>query len=409
MSRSVVLVAALALVACTTKKKAQPVVESDAGGAASSAVTSAGHPRSSSRGKRPVTTSWGIAGGNLDGEIASRLSSHDLSKPKEALGVVQLLLARAQFVSRIADYEKADEIAERVARDNPKNADALRARASVHGALHRWDEATKDLDAAESAGASSFSLAGSRGSIAMARGEYDRAAKLIGEDAPDATALASAAVLAGLRQKHADAQRLFDKARATYGDVSPFPIAWMAFERARWLDAQGKSEQAREWYEEAVEVIPVYAHAAVHLASGDPPKQAIARLEPLTTTSDDPEVLGALADAHERAKHDADATKYAGLARTRYEELSRRHPEAFADHAARFFLKRGEAKRALELAEANAKSRPTEEALDLWLGAATAANAKDAMCAAAKPMSELAYVSPERKRLASATLTACPK
>lgn len=396
MSRSVVIVAAFALIACT--KKAPPVVESDAGGAVSSVS-----PR-----KRPATTSWNIAGGNLDGQIATYLS-RDLSQPKEASPAVELLLARGQFVGRVADYEKADDIAQQVARLNPQNGKALRTRASVHAALHRWDEATKDLDAAEKLGTPTDDLAPARGSIAMARGQYDEAAKLLRADGADASDIAMTAVLAGLRQKHSDAQSLFDRARASFADVSPFPIAWMAFERARWLEAQGKNEQAREWYGEAIDAIPVYTHAAVHLAIGDPPDQAIARLEPLTKTSDDAEVLAALADAHQRAKHDADAKKWAERARARYDELMKRHPEAFADHAARFFLKQGDAKRALELAETNAKSRSTEESLDLWLGAATAANAKDAMCAAAKQMSELVYVSPERKRLATATLSACPK
>lgn len=402
MSRSVVVMAALALVACV--KKAPPVVESDAGGAASSAVTSAEPGRQ----KRPTTTSWAIAGSNLDGQIDT-YSSRDLANPKDASPLVDLLLARARFVARIADYERAEEIAQRLAKDHPKNADALRTRASVHSALHRWEEATNDLDAAEKAGMSPEKLAGARGSIAIARGHYDEAAKYIRDDAWEPSDIAMAGVLAGLRQKHGDAQRLFDKARATFRDVSPFPVAWMAFERARWLEAQGKSDQARGWYEEALDAIPVYAHAAVHVAASDPPEKAIARLEPLTKTSDDPDVLAALGDAHQRAKHDADAKKLFEQARARYEELLKRHPEAFADHAARFFLKQGEAKRALELAGANAKRRATEDALDLWLGAATAANAKDSMCAAAKQMNELVYVSPERKRLAAATLTACPK
>ena len=401
MSRNVVIVAAFALIACT--KKAPPVVERDAGGAVSSSTPSA----ASAARKRPATTSWSIAGGNLDGQIATYLS-RDFSKPKEAAAVVELLLARAQFVGRIADYEKADDIAQRVAKDHSDSSQALRTRARVHAALHRWDEATKDLDAAEKLGAPADSLAGARASIAMARGRYDEAAKHYRADAPDASDVALAGVLAGLQQKHADAERLFDKARSSYGDVSPFPIAWMAFERARWLEAQGKNEQAREWLGEALDVIPVYTHAAVHLAASEPPEQAIARLEPLTQTSDDPEVLAALADAHQRAKHDADAKKAATSARARYEDLLKRFPEAYGDHAARFFLKQGDGKRSLVLAERNAKERPTEEALDLWLGAATAANSKDAMCAAAKQMNELVYVSPERKRLAKATLTGCP-
>lgn len=404
MSRSVVIVAAFALIACT--KKAPPVVERDAGGAVSSSAASAANGASAPR-NRPATTSWGIAGGNLDGQIETYLS-RDLSKPKEAATAVDLLLARAQFVARIADYEKADAIAQRVAEDHPDSHQALRTRARVHAALHRWDEATKDLDAAEKLGASADALSGARGSIAMARGRYDEAAKYIRADVPDASDVAMAAVLAGLQQRHGDAERLFDKARSTYGDVSPFPLAWMAFERARWLEARGLTEQAREWLAEAVDVIPVYTHAAVHLAASGPAEQAIARLDALTSTSDDPEVLAALSEAHRRAKHDGEAEKAAAKARARYEDLLKRFPEAFADHAARFFVKQGEGKRALELAERNAKDRPTEEAVDLWLGAATAANAKDAICRAAKQLNELAYVSPERKRLATATLTGCP-
>src|SRR5262245_38825005 len=100
---SVAIAVAFAIGACT--KKAPPVVESDAGGLHS---------------KRPSTTSWSIAGPNLDGQIDGRLA-RDFAKPKEAHALVELLLARGQFVSRIADYERADDIAKRVAQDNPKS------------------------------------------------------------------------------------------------------------------------------------------------------------------------------------------------------------------------------------------------------------------------------------------------
>src|SRR5688500_10798958 len=102
MSRSVVLVAALALIACA--KKAPPVVESDAGGAASSAVTSAEpKPPEPGQQKRPTTTSWAITASNLDGQIDTYASSSELSNPKVAGPLVDLLLARARFVARIAD------------------------------------------------------------------------------------------------------------------------------------------------------------------------------------------------------------------------------------------------------------------------------------------------------------------
>jgi len=391
------LAALVALSACTKKEPPPPSPPSAVDGGGPALSSSASKP------KRPVTTSWEIAGGNLDGEIAERMRL-DKGDPGQRRTIVSLLLTRVQFVANTADYAKAEDLAKETLEKNPKNVEAHRAQASVHAALHRFAAAQKELDEAQRLGASANDVAESRATIAMALGHYDQASGFMHDDV-------LTAALAARTGKVDESERLFTKARDTMRDVSPFTLAWIDFQHATALDLRGEPTKAMDWYAEAVDVIPVYAHAVVHLALAEPPDKAIARLVALENakTTDDPDVPAALADAHRRAKHDAEAKAAAGAARARFEALLEKWPEAYADHAARFFLKDGaDPKRALDLAKKNAALRSTEEAIDLWSGAAAATNDKAEMCASAKAMSALTYASAEHKRLAAAALSGCP-
>src|SRR5437764_1239022 len=82
------------------------------------------------------------------------------------------------------------------------------------------------------------------------------------------------------------------------------------------------------------ERLPVYAPASAHLAAAlvatGERERAIALLQAVAASSDDPEYWGQLAAL---VRDDELAQK----AKRRYEALLRRHPQAFADHAARFF------------------------------------------------------------------------
>jgi hypothetical protein len=181
----------------------------------------------------------------------------------------------------------------------------------------------------------------------------------------------------------------------------------MDFQRGSVEALAGEDAKAEKHFAEAVELLPVYAHAVVHLAPSLPPDEAVKKLEQLRKLSDDPEVLVALAAAKERASQPG--SDLIERAKKRYEEIVAKYPEAFSDHAARFWLGPGnDPKKALELAKLNAKNRPNEEALDLWM--ATAAGAKDGadVCAAAEAMSKLKYVSKRGAMTASAALTKCP-
>ena len=64
-------------------------------------------------------------------------------------GLTELISLRGLIVGRIADYEKAQEIAEQIVRDAPMAARALLARARTRGGFHRFNDALADVDQAE--------------------------------------------------------------------------------------------------------------------------------------------------------------------------------------------------------------------------------------------------------------------
>ena len=363
-------------------------------------------------GKRPTTTSWSIAGSNLDSNISDRIKRGEPKGPESRLFLVELVLQRGQFSGNVADYELAESLANALLESDPRNEYAQLAKALTLGAFHKFNEELVVLDSiAPTDRALLPRIAGARSALFLAIGRYDEAEKLMPpvERARGPLSLTSAAALAGRMQKVDASEELFAKARASLVDVSPFPPAWMDFEHGLLLEARGQETEARLYYLEALEMIPVYTHAAVHAATGDTPEQAITRLEALRKESTDPDILGALAEAYRKAKKDDDAKKIGELAKARYEELVAKHPEAYRDHAARFWLGFGnDPIKALDYAEKNAALRPTEEAIDLWMGAAAAANKKDAVCKSARAMGKLRWVSEPRKRLAAAAMSGCP-
>ena len=398
---------------CDTKTAAVSSASTDAVPAASSVT----QPLR----RRPITTSAGIALGNLDGDIAERIRANDAT-PSARLRLVDLLLARGEYLGRIADLEQADDLAKGTAARFPQDADARLARALTHAALHRFDAASAELDEAARRGAPLTRVAATRSSIALARGDYDEADALLRravgrpagaadaavESSGDVLAIATAAVIAGRMQKLERAEHLFDVARDAYRDVSPFPLAWMDFQRASVLAAHGREDAARRYFEEACEVLPPYAHAAVHLAASEAPERAIERLSAVLETSDDPDVFGGLAAAHERAGLPTEAAHFAARARARFVDLVARHRAAFADHAARFYLGQGnDPNEALSLARENAELRPSEEALDLWMAAGAAASRRDDVCAAGAKIDGLRYASARAQKLAHALLSSC--
>ena len=321
------------------------------------------------------TTNGAIALLNLD----SHIEGMELQGAQGRLTVrwgaelVDLLTLRAQIVGRIADYERAADLAEQLARVFPIDGLAFLTRARTRACLHRFAEALTDLDSAERLGLTGPEPDAERAAILQAVGRYDEALAMrhaAVERRRSFETLAALAVLHAERGEVAEAERLFDESRARFRGVSPFGLAQLDFQRAHlWLE-QGDLARARDWLLEAWRRVPAYAPAAGHLAEVEAelgePEKAITRLRPLADRSDDPDYAAQLARILMQIGQLEEAAPWRVRAAARYDELVDGHPAAFADHAAEFYLTLGgDSERALRLARLNAEIRPTPRAFAL--------------------------------------------
>lgn len=304
---------------------------------------------------RDLTTSGGIAVTNLNAQIdglTARLQSARSTRAAMAVltadaitPLVDLLLLRGQVLGRIADYERAAGLAEALVRDAADDGAAWLARARTQATLHRFAQALADLDVARRRGADPAALDSERAAILQAVGCCAEALVLrrtAVERRPDFTTLGALAVLQAERGLVTEAERLFTEARRRYRSASPFPIADLDFRRGLTWHGRGQLRAARVWFGAAVRRVPAHAPALGHLAEVDAALgahgPAIDRLRPLTVSSDDPDYAATLARVLRSAGRLQEAEQWRVTAAARYHELVARHPEAFAHHAAGFWL-----------------------------------------------------------------------
>jgi tetratricopeptide (TPR) repeat protein len=333
-----------------------------------------------------VTQGSGISINNLDSEIADAQRRSANGETLFAQRLPGLLLDRASYLGTASDFDLADEVSAKNL-SGPDSAETgvvtnggvRLTRARVLAALHRFDEALRELDLVVG---DAEDVARARATIFLATGRCAEAAPLW----PARSYPTDLATRGAIEQRlgHPElAETLFERSRLEFKDVSPFHLGWIDFERARAFEREGDARHARAYLEDALAAFPEYAHAAVHLAGVEEGEKALAHLEVVEKRATDPDVLAAHADALRRLKRDAEATAMTERARARFEEVLAKHAEAYADHAARFFLGAGsDVPRALALAKAAATRAPTEETLELWLLAAGVAGAPDQACAA---------------------------
>jgi hypothetical protein len=149
-----------------------------------------------------------------------------------------------------------------------------------------------------------------------------------------------------------------------------------------WMHS-GNFDLARVHLNAARRYVPAYAQAQGHLAEVEAElgniEAAIALLCPLGATSDDPDYAAQLARILADAGRAEDSHFWRQLAAARYEVLLALHPEAYADHAADFWLGAGaDPGRALYLARVNFAIRPTRRAHALLIRAMSAAAGRQA-------------------------------
>jgi tetratricopeptide (TPR) repeat protein len=301
---------------------------------------------------------------------------------------VELLLTRAQFTGSFADFDRAIELAEGAVREQGTDPKALLLRARTSSAVHRFDDAVRDLDSAARLGAdidarlASIRIAQGReleSARAFARARVERVASL-----EHLGLLANAEAALG---EFDAADEHYAAALETLHDVSPFPVAQLCFQRGvMWAEQAGKPERALPHYVEAVRRLPAYVVANVHLAELEVGlgrrDAAIERLRGLVDQSTDPEpagLLGKLLLAQDA--HAADGPALIQRARASYQTLLERHRGAFLDHAAEFFTGPGaDPALASSLAQENLALRQTPRAYALAIEAAVGAHDSPLAC-----------------------------
>ena len=323
-------------------------------------------------GSGPVTTAGVIAVGNLEARIdgqESRATGGRLAVGERA-ELIGLLALRGHVLGRIADSERAAAMADDLVGQVPAEARSFMARARMRGVFHRFAPALTDLDTAAGLAGDRADLDAERAAIYQALGRYDEALairRLAVNRHADFGALAALAGVHGERGEMNEAERWFTAAARCYRGTSPFPLAMLEFQRGQlWMEHDDLS-RASAWCDAAVRRLPAYVPAQGHLAELDAAlgetAAAIARLRPLALASDDPDYATQLARILGNVGQTEEAQTWRGQAEARYDELLARHQDAFADHAAEFWLTLGgDPGRALRLARQNLSLRQTPRA-----------------------------------------------
>ena len=242
---------------------------------------------------------------------------------------------------------------------------AFLARARARATFHRFTDALSDLDEALRLGADPADVDAERAAIFQAVGRYDEALTFFREAVERRADFASLGALARFTLRRGDVATAEQLLRRESGSL---PRGFAVSAGAAGLPARphvaraGGSPSRAQWLSAAHRRLPAYAPAQGHLAEVEAAlgetDSAIARLRPLTITSDDPDYAAQLARILSEVGRVEEAREWRARAASRYDELVAPHPEAFADHAAEFWLEAGaDPHRALSLARRNLEVR----------------------------------------------------
>jgi len=288
-----------------------------------------------------------------------------------------LVLARAGLTGRVEDYQDALARSETWFKERPDNRDAIRTRIEVLTKVHRFADARALLPKATMSDDLAVTLDEASGHLERSAPAREAAAKQF----PNTTTLVEYAGSLAIQGDTDAALVQMQKGAAAIHDNSPELITWVLFQWGRVYELKGDFAQARDFFAEAHRRMPGYIEATAHLAqammqTGD---NAGARkiVEAALTDQRHPELLGLAAQLGHPELLDE--------AKREWERYVAALPEAFSDHAARFYLTVDPA-RALVLARVNLANRDTSEARALVAQAALAAGDPAAACEAALPL-----------------------
>jgi tetratricopeptide (TPR) repeat protein len=309
----------------------------------------------------------------------------DPQRPGVAELIVEQEQLAAQYLGDLGAFDRLEILVNRFIRTDSESSRIALVQAQFASMTHHFDEARDYAAKAESLGAPSDTVSRLSLSIDQACGmqldsvlEKRRRMSAESEHLEDLVPLGS--LLADLGE-FAEADRTYRRALQVYQDVSPFAFAWVCFQLgALWgeLVPEPELNRASQWYRKAIDYLPCYVKARVHLTeihfSCGQCGEAEALLYPVIESSD-PEVAWRLADVLNAAGRFAEAEAQLQVARAGFEVLLDKHLLAFADHGAEFYAgSGGNLTRAYELARVNLANRPTLRAFEQAYKTATVAD-----------------------------------
>ncbi|MGB7750469.1 MAG: hypothetical protein WCF88_02875 [Candidatus Acidiferrales bacterium] len=334
----------------------------------------------------PLATDGDIAAINLASARQQSWSRfwQDPQRPGIAEYIVEQEQLTAQYAGDLTALDRLEALVTQLDRVSAGSMRTALIHAQVAAMAHRFAEARDHLSHAEGRGAMPADVQRLRLSIDQACGtELESVLEVRQRMAAESGRLEDLVPLGSLLAdlgNFDEADRIYDRALREYTDVSPFAVAWVCFQRGvLWgeLVSEAQSSRAAAWYRKAIEYLPCYVKARVHLSEVYLQFGNITDAESLllpVVSSGDPEVNWRLADVFDKMGRFAEAEVQLQTSRSGFEALLEKHLLAFADHGAEFYCGSGnDARRAFELASINLANRPTLRAVELARRTATGA------------------------------------
>jgi tetratricopeptide (TPR) repeat protein len=315
-----------------------------------------------------------VAISNLEASIDSlELRRCGRATFEELLALSTLLLVRGDLLGRIADHDRAEAVGTEASGAAPASAAALHLLARLAGRFHRFAEANERLDQALAAGLPKADFDKEKAALWQATGRYREALPLrekIAQDEPAIHTLGALASLLAEMGEWRDAEKCYWTALDADQGVSPIPCSQLLFEWGVSAMRRSELERADEIFAQLEAILPQHVpgrghRAEVALARGQL-DAAYALVRPLLEVSDDPEYRATYAQILAARGECEAALSEAQRAAAAYEALVARRPEAYADHAAAFFMGVGARPQlSVDLAMRNWKLRNTPRSRQL--------------------------------------------
>ena len=286
---------------------------------------------------------------------------------EELLTLSKLLFLRGDLLGRIADHDRAEEAATEAGPVAPDAATGAFIRARLAARFHRFAEAERLFEEALAAGYPRREVTIEQASLLQATGRYEAALFLrqgLAKHEPDIDTFgALASLLAEMNQWEAAELRYAAALDADDG-VSPLPAGQLLFEWGVSAMRRGDLDRAETIFAELDRVLPQHVPGRGHRAEVALSRRqldlAIGLIKPLLAIADDPEYRATYAEILEALGDHHAAAREAETAAAAYDQLLGRRPEAYADHAAAFFLGIGNRPQlAVDLARTNWQLRDT--------------------------------------------------